>query len=462
MDSPNRSTLARLLAIALPMVVSQASDTVMMFTNRLFLSRLGEVHMAAAMSGGLTEFMFTSFFVGLVGYVGAIVAQYYGAARRDRCAAAVGQAVLLALACYPLLLLLAPLARPLFLATGQDPLQAALADEYFRTLILGSVFLVLRFAVTGFFLGIGRTRVVMLANLSGMAVNVPASWLLIHGRLGLPPLGMRGAALATVLGNLCALLILLAFYLRRANRREYGTHRAWRPRADLLRRLLRFGSPAGAELLLNVAAFNLFVQFMHGYGPDVAAAVTIAFNWDVVAFIPMLGMGYAATAVVGQSIGAGNIAEARRSTWTALRVAWVYSGSMVLLFLSAAPRLVGVFASGFAGGGGEVASLAEAMLRLASIYILADSAQIVFTGALRGAGDTAWVMRASVGLHWLLAASAVLLIRVVRVGPLVAWLSFIGFVVLLGLFMFARFRGGRWQGIRLIDREPPPVAQEAR
>jgi MATE family multidrug resistance protein len=450
MTKSNRTTLRRLLSIALPMVISQASDSLMMFVDRLFLSRVGELHLAASMAGGLTMFMLSSFFVGTVGYVTAIVAQYYGAKRYQLCGQSTFQAILLSLACYPLLLGLSPLVRFFFVLAGHGPQQIELGYLYFQTLVFGSVFLILRNALAGFFLGIGRTTVVMLANLAGMLINIPANYVLIFGRLGFPELGLQGAAIGTIAGNATIFAILLLFYLRGANRDQFNTSASLKFKPQIMGKLLRFGIPSGFEMFLSVTAFNLFVQFMHSYGTVVAAAVTITFNWDIVAFIPMLGMSHATTALVGQNIGAGDREEAKRSTYVALRVAWVYSATMVALFVFATPVLVGAFASGFGANSDQIASLAVIMLRLAAVYTLADSAQLVFTGALRGAGDTRWVMRTSIGLHWIFSAVAVFLIRHLRADPIMVWIVFIAFVVGLGLVMFLRFRGGKWRQIELI------------
>ena len=449
----DRSTLTRLLHIAFPMVVSQASDTIMLFVDRLFLSRLGEAYLAASMSGGLTQFMVSSLFIGTVGYTSAIVAQYFGADRREKCGEATFQAIILSFLCYPLLLGVSPLMRHLFSFVGQSPEQVQLGYIYFQTLIFGSIFLVLRFALAGFFLGIGRTTVVMVANIAGMIVNIPVNYLLIFGKLGFPAMGLRGAAIGTILGNATIFAILLVFYLRGRNREDFQTHRSLVFRPAIFKTLVKFGLPAGFEMFLNVSAFNLFVQFMHSYGTKVAAAVTIAFNWDIVSFIPMLGMGHAITALVGQNVGAKDYPEARRSAYTGLKVAWVYSGSMVLLFLLGAGPLVDVFVSGVRVDAEGVRSLAIVMLRLAAVYLLADSAQLVFAGALRGAGDTKWVMRMSVLLHWVFSGIAVWLIRVVRVDPVLVWVAFISFIIVLGITMFLRFRGTKWTTIDVIDRD---------
>jgi multidrug resistance protein, MATE family len=113
-----------MLAISLPMVVSHASETVLVFTDRLFLSRLGPVQMSAAMGGGLTAFMMTTFFLGLIGYATALAAQYLGAGRKSRCATVLSQAVIVALLAYPLILA-RPAAGPRALRAHGHPCRAA-------------------------------------------------------------------------------------------------------------------------------------------------------------------------------------------------------------------------------------------------------------------------------------------------------------------------------------------------
>jgi len=448
--------LKELLSIAIPMVISQVSDTVMLFVDRWMLSRLGELHLAAAMSGGLSQFTLTSFFIGMVGYVNALTAQSFGARRKDLCAPVVYQGIYIALVAYPLLIVLSPLMKHVFFLLGHREDQVTLEYTYFRVLMYGSLFPILRTAFTGFFLGIGKTRVVMVANMVGMLVNLPANYALIYGNWGFPAWGVTGAAMGTILGSFSTVLILIRAFLSPTNRAFFRTHRIKGLDLLLLARLVRYGGPAGAELFFNVTAFNVFVLLMHSYGPGVAAAVTIAFNWDLVAFIPMLGMGEAVTSMVGRRIGAGNVSEARRVVYTALVTAWSYSASMMVLFLGAAHRLVGVFLSSdhtFPEGSlSSTFSLAVFMLRLAGLYTLADSAQIVFSGALRGGGDTKAVMWISVGLHWIFTCLALGMIKYGKVPPTIVWTAFILFVMILGFSMFLRFRTGYWETQKVIDR----------
>ncbi len=435
------------------MIVSHASETIMRFVDRLFLAQLGKLHIAASMSGGLSAFVFSSFFAGIVGYTNAIVAQYYGAGREEKTVQTVSQGLYLSMLFLPFLILLIPVVQWTFGVAGHTPDQIALESSYFRILMAGSIFLLLRQVLVGFFLGIGETRIVMFANLAGMIVNVPLNYVLIFGHLGFPALGIEGAAIGTVIGSATIFAVLLVSYLRHELFKTYGRRGGFRWRGDLMRRLGRFGLPAGTELFLNVFAFNAFIQVIHSMGEDVAAAVTITFNYDMVAFIPMIGLGVAVTAMVGQHMGAGDQEGARKSTMLALRVGYSYALIMMLLFVFGAPLLVRVFAGGMSGEDAALLELSEAMLRLAAIYTLADITQLVFAGALRGAGDTKAVMFISVIIHWIMAVTVVVLVRVLELPPLAIWGFFIGFVIVLGLSIFLRFQSGKWRQFSVIDEE---------
>ena len=142
--------------------------------------------------------------------------------------------------------------------------------------MFGSVFALMKIALAGFFIGLGRTRVVMSANIIGMFINIPANWIFLFGKFGIPALEMNGTAIGTLVGSGSIRFILLGVYLSPRYRREYSTHREIRFDGRLMKLMLEYGSPAGLETFLNVAVFNFFVQLMNSYGPDTATAVTIA------------------------------------------------------------------------------------------------------------------------------------------------------------------------------------------
>jgi MATE family multidrug resistance protein len=214
--------VAELLAIALPMVISQACETLMMFTDRLMLARLGPEHMSAAMGGGLACFLFMTFFMGLTGYATALVAQHLGAGKEKSCALAGMQGVWISLAAWPVIILCMPLGLLLFHSSSIAPEQLELQETYFMWLLYGAGIGLLRNSLASFFSGVGRTKVVMVSAMVALVVNVACNYLLIFGKLGFPAMGIRGAAIGTILGGLFALLVLICSYFAPAIRDRFG------------------------------------------------------------------------------------------------------------------------------------------------------------------------------------------------------------------------------------------------
>lgn len=442
-----------ILAIALPMVASQASETVMLFVDRLFLSLVDITVMASALSGGLTSFVFQSFFIGLVGYSTALVAQFYGAGQMKSGLQTVSQAFILSFVAYPLTLAVIPLGRLSFILAGHDPLQIGYEYTYFSILMFGSILTFLRTTLGSYFVAIGKTSVVLMANIVGMLVNILFNYILIFGKLGFPALGLRGAAYGTLGGIFIIVLILFRSYLRNSEYHTYRSKKTWHFDKSIFLLLCRFGIPSGGELFLNVMAFNVGLQLLHSYSTQVAAAVTITFNYDALAFIPMLGLGFSTTSIVGRFMGAKNPETAKTAGFKAWQLGLIYASIVTIVFVFAAKPLTNLFASQFKADEAVYLKLAENMLRLAAIYTLADVTQLIFSSALRGAGDTHWVMRTSVLLHWIYAIVAIFFVRILKLPPLTMWLVFIAFIICLGIVMTLRYTRGNWQNISVIGAD---------
>ena len=443
--------LGYVFKIAFPIIISNASHTVMLFVDRLFLSRLGKQELAAAMSGGLSSHVLCSFFVGLIGYVSALVAQYYGAKKPRMCGIAIIQAFYLGIISYPILICFIPIIKYVFIFAKQEPLLTDFASTYARTLLAGSIFLIIRTAAGSFFVGIGKTKIVMIANLTAALVNIPLNYVLIFGKFGFPAMAIQGAALGTVFASGISCIILLGSYLKEISQFPYRTKNLLKIRVPIIKRLLLFGLPAGISPFLNWFAFNIFVQLMHSYGPNTAAAATIAFNWDTVVFLPMLGLGITARTVVGQSIGAKDLDGAQRLTYLIMRISIIYAIAMMTLFIGLTDFLTSVFVSGFQDTSGQVQNMANIMLRLLALYTLANSCKLVLGGALRAAGDTTWTMWVSITIHWTMAISVVILIHFLKVNQYMAWSTLIIMNNIDFISLMCRFRTGEWRRIKLIS-----------
>ncbi|MDD5350246.1 MAG: MATE family efflux transporter [Chthoniobacteraceae bacterium] len=449
--------MRELLAIALPMMASTACEMVMTFTARLFLAKLGTAQMNAALGGGLMSFLMVTFFAGLLGYSTALVAQYYGARQKHNCAKVVTQAFLIALAAYPLILIGRPLVENFFRRSGIAPEQLEPQLLYFRILVWFSFIGLLRSVFSGFFSGIGRTRMVMFASLTSMLINIPAAYVLIFGKCGFPAMGIRGAAYGAVLAGMSGVAILAFAYFFGKQHREFAVSRSFRFDPGILGKLVQFGYPAGLEFFLNFAAFNAMIAIFHSCGQVIATAATVTYNWDMVAFVPLIGIEIAVTSMVGRYMGALSPDYAHRATLSGLKTGLIYSGAMLVAFVAAPGFLVNVFRpAANSAVFSEALPLSLFMVRLVALYVLLEAVVIAFSGALRGAGDTQWAMRISVLLHWMLVGILFVMLKVMHVSPETAWVVTIVWFLLFSMAFVARYRAGNWRNIRVIQEDRAP------
>lgn len=447
-------SIGEMIDVALPMVVSFGCDTAMIFTDRLFLAKLGSQSMSAAMTGGLSVFMLMSFFLGLIGYTTALVAQYLGAGKKEGCSRSLSQGIILSLVAYPFILALIPAAHYVFSKSGIDAVELTQLQKYFNILILGSVFSLLRHAFSAFFTGIGRTRVVMMGAAVAMTVNMALNYIFVFGKFGCPALGIRGAALGTVIASACGAVALLAVYLSKDISREFMVASSWGLDRKVLGKLWQYGCPGGIEMVSNLLAFTAMVFVFHSEGLVPAAATTIVFNWDMVTFVPLMGIEIGVTSLVGRYMGAQQIDVVKRVVHSGLKMGFVYGALMMAIFIFLPVELVHVFRPQVSDGiFSQAAPLAVAMVRLVALYVIAQAVLLVFIGALRGAGDTVWAMRISVGIHWLILAILVVMLKIGHSPVYHAWVALVVVFMAFSIAPFVRYRMGKWKTIRVIEPE---------
>lgn len=443
--------IKELLVIALPMIISTACDGLMTFTDRMFLARLGTNEMNAAMGGGTTIQVFFFFFMGLIGYSNALVAQYFGSGDKRTSSVVLFQALLVVVVAYPVILLLKPLTFILFDFMQLSPTQLNLQLRYMNILAWGSFFSLLRFAMGCFFTGIGKPKVVMAATITALILNVLLDYMLIFGKFGCPAMGIEGAAVATVLGTVGACLVLFAGYFHRYVRIEFEVTRSFRFNWNVMKKLLYYGYPAGVEMLLSFMAFTLIILLFHSRGEVVATASTIMFSWDLMTFIPLVGIEIAVTSLVGRYMGAARPQVAHRAALSGIKMGVLFSAVVMVVFIAIPRTLVIVFSPDIPNQiFNESVDLAVNMIRIASLYVLAEAFMVALVGALRGAGDTHFTMYASVGLHWLLVLVLYISFKVFDVETLAAWSILVVAFLCFCWLLYFRFRSEKWKKINVL------------
>jgi MATE family multidrug resistance protein len=451
-DGPQPGGSRELLTLALPLIVSQSFMTVQVFLDTLLLSWHDPLELAASFPAVMWFWLPFALLQVTAGYASTFVAQYTGAKRPHRVGPAVWQGIHFALLAGLLFLLIAPAAPWLIALGGHTPALQALEVTYLRCMSFAALPMLIMAAINGFFAGRGQTWTVLGIEAAGTGVNVVLAQLLIFGRFGFPEWGIAGAGWATVIGSWTSALVALGLMLRRRYRREFNTLRGWRPEGELFRRLMKYGGPAGMQAFLDVLVWHVFTQLVGQLGEATAGATTVTVRLNMVAFMPMLGMGQAVCILVGQRLGADRPDLAERSTYTGLRWVFGYMCAVAAMYVLIPGWLVSIFESerdpeSFAA----VAAMVPALLACAALYSLADAVNVTFSFALRGAGDTRFVTLLTFALAWPIMVVPTFLS--VRAGHSIlwAWIYATAYILAIAVCFAWRFRWGKWKSMRVIE-----------
>jgi len=447
------------LILAYPLILSQMSFTLQVFVDRLFLTWYSAEAVAGAVTALFTVWAVIGLCIGTGEYVTTFIAQYMGAGRPERIGAALWQGIYFAAAAGLVIAALQPLAAPVFALAGHAEELRILEVAYARILLAGGFPIVLMATLASFFAGRGKTMVILVVNILATVVNGVFDYLWIFGYGGFPRMGVEGAAYATVVSQAFGCAAYLAVILRAEYRRRYGTLAGWRFDPALFSRLLRFGLPAGLQFSMEILAFAIFMVIIGRLGTAPLAASGIAFNLNMIVFMPMLGFGLAVSSLVGRYLGAERPDIAERVTWSALWTCTGYMAACCLLYVSAPTLLLSPYASGAEGHSfDEVAELTGVLLRFVALYSLFDMMNVLFAAALKGAGDTTYPVLATVCLAWgVMLVPTYVLCVIGDFGVYTAWTAATAYIFCVGLVMYRRFRRGHWRTMRVIEPALPEL-----
>ncbi len=442
--------MAQVLRVAIPLIMASSGHALRLFADRVMLAWYSPTAIAAAMPAGLACFCLMCFFLGTAGYASTFVAQYAGAGERKRIGLSIWQGVYIALAGGVVVGLCAPAARFIFEWMGHGPEVIEQQIVYFEVLARLSFAPILLAALLGFWSGRGRTVVVMLIELFCALANVVLNYMLIFGHWGCPEMGIEGAGLATGFSAMLGLAVALVLFLAPGSRARFGTwpRRTFDP--ALFRRVLRFGSPSGIQFALDLIAFNLFVVLLGRLGQVELEAANLAFAVNALVYLPLVGLGTSVTILVGQAVGARQPDHARRSVRSALGLAFIYNtllgGAMLLL-----PEwILQIFAREGDPGQIEAFKQATIYMRFITLYLIFDGLYIIYSHAVRGAGDTRFAMAAGIMLSWGTLVLPSFVAHWLGAPATVLWSILVGHVLCACTLFYLRYRGGKWTRMRVI------------
>ena len=490
-----RSPLVEMISVAAPVVATMSSYTAMQFVDALMVGRIGPapVYIAAQGNGMVWSFVPVSGMMGLITVVNTFVSQNLGAGKAERGTAYAWSALWMSLIAWVAIML--PFAAAIGYAfehlTNHDTRLVSLETSYARILILGSLVTLGSRAISQYFYGMHRPAIVFIAALAGNVTNIVANAFLIYGptapaptgmgpvdgflgataslsaSLGIPALGVTGAAIATVLGSAVEFVIPMAVFLSARYAREFATRTSWRFSLAHAKDIVRVGWPGAMMFVNEIVCWAYLMSALVGhFGTTHNTAGWIAMRYMHIAFMPAVGLSIAVTAQVGKCMGMGRPDLAANRAWLGLALNMGYMATCALLMIIFRREAIEVFidSSMTPEHAAKLVEIGSMVMIAASIFQVFDALGITFIGALRGAGDTVWPGVATLILAWtfLFGGGTYMVHYQPQLGSMGPWIATAAYIMILGLAVSVRFISGKWKSIKLVKDDDAPDAAEAR
>lgn len=394
----DRHRFDRIYTLALPIIGGMVSQNILNLVDTAMVSRLDDSNaaLAAVGYGGFMLFVSQAIILGLSTGVQASASRRKGQGRLHETGYFLNAALLIVLACAPLLSwLVISVAPAVYPHVNADPDVVELGVPYLQIRALGIIFVSMNFAFRGYWNAIDLTRLYMTTLVSMHVVNIVLNYILIFGHFGAPALGVRGAAIASVAAFGFGTSVYFLFGLRYA--RENGFLRALPSRADVAS-LVRIALPSGLQQMFFATGFLATFWIIGQVGTAEVAGANVLINLMLVALLPGMGLGLAAATLVGQALGRGDVDDAARWGWDVVKVAIVAMGILGLPMMFAPARVVTTIYTLEP----ETLELLLWPLRLVGFSMFFEAVSAVLQNALLGAGDSRRVMFVAVGNQWLL------------------------------------------------------------
>ncbi|HZD50382.1 MAG TPA: MATE family efflux transporter [Silvibacterium sp.] len=389
--------LRALLRLAIPVALSEIGWMTMSVVDVVMVGKLGPAAIGAVGLGNAIYYAPAIFGIGLLLGLDTMVSRAWGAGDFDQCHRWLAQAMYIALAFTPVLMLFIVVARPLFTAHGVDPRVGMYTRSYAGLLNWGTLPLLIYGGFRRYLQGVGLVRPVTFALISANLVNLAGNWIFIYGKLGMPALGVSGSALSTVFSRIYMAAVLVYFAWRHERGRGHPLFAHWpAPDWSRIRTLLHLGVPAALQIILEMAAFGAATIMAAHLNAVALATHEIALSCAAYTFMVPLGISAAAAVAVGHAIGAGNPARARRAGWMAVGLGAGFMGLAALAFLLIPRPIMEIYSRD-----PRILTMGVRILVIVAAFQIFDGCQTVATGALRGLGETRFPMLINFAGYWL-------------------------------------------------------------
>ncbi len=391
-----RKELKALASLAWPLLIAQVTHMLMGVSDTIMAGRVSPEDLAAVAVASSIIFPVLFFLQGIVLALPPIVSRYRGAGNHQPIAAAMFNTAYTALLlCLPVLACgaLLPWVESVL---AMKPATNAIVTDYLGYMLWGVPSFVLYQVFRNLAEGLSLTRPSMVIMVVGLLVNIPANYVFIYGKLGMPALGGAGCGIATAL-VFTVMAIASAIYTVKAKKlAPYKLFAQFhRPDKQGMQEVIKIGLPIALSILFEVSLFSLVAILLSPFGADTVASHQVALNFSSLMFMIPLSLGMATTIRVGQKLGE----ESLDGAMTAVKSAWLM-GALISLFTASMSVLMRYPIAQMYTNDTLVIEMAASLMLLAALFQFSDAMQVISGCALRGYKDTRAMLLITLFSYW--------------------------------------------------------------
>ena len=443
----------QILLIAWPLIIANSFWNLQLTIDRIFLGMYSTEALGAAMAVMGVFWVPMALLQQTASYITTFVAQYFGANEKENIGACVWQSFYVSIIGGLAFLLLNHFSEFFFQMVGHSPKIQKLEVDYFNSLAYSALPTALVAAVSGFFTGLGRTKVVIAINFVGLAVNAVFDYLLVLGKWGFPSMGVVGAGYATAIACYASAIYALFLVFSKENELAFKIKSQWKMKLELIRQFLKYGIPSGLQWALEGLAFTAFLIMMGRLqnGEAALASSSIAVTVMMLSVLPAMGVAQSVMTLVGQKLGENKADEASQITWDGVQISLIYMALISLSFYLV-PQF---YLSWFQNDSNpelwqQVQIIAPQLFLIVGVFTLFDSMYLNISFALKGAGDTRFVSLIALIVPWPVMVLPAYLLQSQPNAVVWSWACVVLYSLVITTILYFRFKQGKWKSMSVI------------
>ena len=455
----------QIINLSIPIIISQMSRVLMSLADMSMVSHLGTDALAATGMGSLILWIAMSSGIGLRTAVQTVSARRFGEKKIMDCGDALLNGIIIAiLLSLPIVIfgvIYSSIISELLLI---DLNVISYCSEYIRIGFFSVIFVLISFAFQGFYTSIGNTKIHMIITILSNLLNVYLNAALIFGSTNImeyfhntdmtylgylwnyfdfPSLGVKGAALATLISHIFAALCYM-FYLKVKFIKPFFSAK-YKFISSNINKLIKIGTPISIQEVITMLGFAIFYKIINQIGTLELAASEVILNIAHASFMPAVGVGMASAAILGKYMGENDIARATATIYSALKWSFLIMGTMGSLFIIFPYQILSFFISSH-----ELINMSIPCLRLIGVVQYFDAIGLTLFFILTGAGNTKFPALVNISLCWVIFLPLAYILSIIfNMGLIGAWIAFSIWVILFSIIMIFKVRAGSWKNIKI-------------